>query len=587
MLSVGVIDSGVNRAWLSGSKSRISGVHILRQANGAISVHPDDLVDHLNHGTICIRIIEKYVRSVHFEVIKIFDHVPTAPENVLIKAIKWCIERKVDVINLSLGIECETMSAALIEVCDLAYEKNIPIIAASHNNFNVSFPAFYPKVFSVGKLPGSIDSLMYLENSPINFFTKGDVIADSSRFSGSSFACSRITGEVLKIFTEKGKLSIDSLKEELIRKAQVIKPATPVFGQRYSYTDPDAFDEKEVRPIAQRYLKWKNKYPDIKNIIIVPFGNENLQLLQREVTSTLFRSPFKIVKEGMKILKTREKWKKFDAVALGGIDEAITFAPPGDFVFQLNELLLAGKHFIVFNKITCSFLSGIKSQLNSSSQIICHSIDTLVMTDFFRFRYLPEISIPVIACIGAAQNSVLQFQTAIHNVLSKSGWAVEYLSPFSEGDLSSASFSFPVMSDLVNLKSDQKKELVGLLLKSIDYLNSPDLILTGVPGSLVPANLNGFSDLVDPLNFLSGIKPDAVIIFVNENDSYESICDEINVTRSFLKSTTMCVVASEGLANSNASLLKKLRKELPVITLNELQAGGPLTALIKKIFKKK
>jgi subtilisin len=583
MLSVGVIDSGVNTALLSGSKSKISGVHIFRQANGAITVHPDDLVDHLNHGTICIRIIEKYVRSVHFEVIKIFDHVPTAHENVLIKAIEWCIERKVDVINLSLGIESETMSAALIEICDLAYEKNIPIIAASHNNFNVSFPAFYPKVFSVGKLPGSIDSLMYLENSPINFFTKGDVIADSSRFSGSSFACSRITGEVLQIFTEKGKLSVDSLKEELIRKAQVIKPATPVFGQRYSYTDPYAFDEKEVRPIAQRYLKWENKYPGVNNIVIVPLRNENLQFLQREGTSKRFKSPFKIVKEGITILKEKAKWNKFDTVAMGGIDEAITFAPPGDFVFQLKELLLAGKHFIVFDKITFSFLNEIKSQLNSSSQIICHFIDAAVMMDFFRFKYLPKSSIPVIACIGMAQNSSLEFQVAIKEVLSKSGWVVEYLSPFSEGDLSSASFSFPVMSELVNLKSDQKKELVGLLVKSIDYLKSPDLILTGVPGRLVPASLNGFSDLIDPLNFLSGVKPDAVILYINENDSYESILDEINVTRSFLKSTKMCVVASEGLVKTNASLVKKLYKKIPVIAINELRAGGSLSVLIKKL----
>jgi subtilisin family serine protease len=96
---VAVIDSGVNGRH----------PHIIRAVDGGVSVGDDgefaavDYTDLIGHGTAVMAAIQEKVPDAHFFAVRVFNTALRTTAANRVRALQWCIEHKMDVVNLSLG----------------------------------------------------------------------------------------------------------------------------------------------------------------------------------------------------------------------------------------------------------------------------------------------------------------------------------------------------------------------------------------------------------------------------------------------------------------------------------------------------
>src|SRR5437867_4680369 len=94
-IRVAIIDSGVNP-----DHPHVAGVA------GGVSIGPsgesDLYLDYLGHGTAVAGAIREKAPDAELYAVKVFDRALSTTVDILLHALDWCIDRKMDVINLSL-----------------------------------------------------------------------------------------------------------------------------------------------------------------------------------------------------------------------------------------------------------------------------------------------------------------------------------------------------------------------------------------------------------------------------------------------------------------------------------------------------
>lgn len=130
---------------------------------------------------------------------RVLDHNNEAPVSRVIEAIEWAIEQKVNIINLSWGIDED--NAELRAVIKKAYHNGILIIAAAGNGVNIQYPAKYAEVIAVGSIKctgGKADDSA--TGDELEIVAPGqDVVSYGpfgipDMFSGTSMAAPQVTG---------------------------------------------------------------------------------------------------------------------------------------------------------------------------------------------------------------------------------------------------------------------------------------------------------------------------------------------------------------------------------------------------------
>lgn len=91
-MRVAVIDSGINP-----DHPHVCGIA------GGVSFAGEDYLDRLGHGTAVAGVIREKAPEAELYAVKIFDQRLSAKFAVLLEALDWCVENKIDVINLSVG----------------------------------------------------------------------------------------------------------------------------------------------------------------------------------------------------------------------------------------------------------------------------------------------------------------------------------------------------------------------------------------------------------------------------------------------------------------------------------------------------
>lgn len=102
-----------------------------------------------SHGTVCAGIIYKYNNDCCITSIKVLDHNLKGTLEDLNIAIKWCIDNKVDVINLSIGSVMKIDYLKMKSMIIRAVRKGITIVAAQNNRLRYTYPASMPEVIGV------------------------------------------------------------------------------------------------------------------------------------------------------------------------------------------------------------------------------------------------------------------------------------------------------------------------------------------------------------------------------------------------------------------------------------------------------
>ncbi|SFQ85846.1 Subtilase family protein [Priestia endophytica DSM 13796] len=144
--------------------------------------------------------------------VKVLDSKGKGSIDNLVKAIKWCIDNDVNVINISFGFK--TDNPKLRTIIHEAYEKNIVIVAAAGNNYGweVDYPARYKETLSVTAVDKNLVRSRFSSKGKIDYSAPGRNILTTSKYGaystvdGTSFAAPYITGAISLIIQEGGLL---------------------------------------------------------------------------------------------------------------------------------------------------------------------------------------------------------------------------------------------------------------------------------------------------------------------------------------------------------------------------------------------
>jgi subtilase family protein len=187
-LKVAVVDSGINA-----EHSHIGKVV------GGVSFVSDDWKDFIGHGTAVAAAICSHEPRVELYAVKIFDRSFATEIASVVKALEWCADNDMDVVNVSLAT-AKNEHAALLE--QPTRRVNI-LIAPSEFMGLPAYPGSFEWCFGVASDPGCprgevrrSSASTYLA-SPLPRELPG--VAITHNFSGSSFAVANITGLICRL----------------------------------------------------------------------------------------------------------------------------------------------------------------------------------------------------------------------------------------------------------------------------------------------------------------------------------------------------------------------------------------------------
>ncbi|MEK8212590.1 S8 family peptidase [Paenibacillus sp. FSL L8-0463] len=148
-IKVAIIDSGCDNQH-----------KLLKHINLGMDFTSDDASkwnqDEIGHGTHCAGVIAArnvegsngFAPEAEVHILKIF---PGGSYSSLIEALDYCVEHKIDVVNMSLG--ADTVNATVEEALNIAAQNGIACIVAAGNSGNsVRYPASSPYAFAVAAI---------------------------------------------------------------------------------------------------------------------------------------------------------------------------------------------------------------------------------------------------------------------------------------------------------------------------------------------------------------------------------------------------------------------------------------------------
>jgi subtilisin family serine protease len=201
-IRIAVLDSGVNAA-----HPHVGGV-----VEG-VSIGPDGTCvgyeDTLGHGTAVAALIHHLNPEAQIAAVKIFDSRLATNLATVIQAIDWCLENKIDVINLSLGTLNEGHRNAFVEAVARTRDAGAVIVSAVEIDGRAALPGSLPGVIGVLETPHSSDGeYQACERNGKLVFTAPPYPRDipgvprERNLRGVSFAVARISARVAHAWRE-------------------------------------------------------------------------------------------------------------------------------------------------------------------------------------------------------------------------------------------------------------------------------------------------------------------------------------------------------------------------------------------------
>jgi subtilisin len=218
---VAILDSGVERGHpLVGDVQESYAVTV--DADGEAEIANDDVGDRCGHGTACAGIVRSLAPDCELISVRVLGEGYSGSGRVMLAGLRWAIEQRFDVINMSLSTTKKEFSALLHELADAAYFRRTVLVASAHNMPVESYPWRFSSVISVGSHEEQ-DPLVYYFNPepPVEFFARGlelDVAwleQTTLRCTGNSFATPHITGICALILGKHPNLTPFQLKSIL------------------------------------------------------------------------------------------------------------------------------------------------------------------------------------------------------------------------------------------------------------------------------------------------------------------------------------------------------------------------------------
>ena len=204
---VAVVDSGVDE-----SHPRVGpladGVAVEPDESAADGVRfvPGPHADLYGHGTACAAIIRGLAPACTLYSVRVLGSSLSGRGRIFAAGLRWAIEQRVDVVNLSLSSRSRTVLEEFHTLVDEAAFAGVMLVSAVNNVPAPSYPSQFAGVFSVAAYPGR-DPERFVVNPtpPVEFGAPGIDLevawADGGAIvaTGNSLAAPHIAGLVARI----------------------------------------------------------------------------------------------------------------------------------------------------------------------------------------------------------------------------------------------------------------------------------------------------------------------------------------------------------------------------------------------------
>jgi subtilisin len=216
-----IVDSGIDASHpMVGSVQ--GAVAVEGGPNGELTIVPDEEGDAYGHGTACAAIVRQLAPDCEIHSVRVLGGELTGSGPILLHGLRWAIEQRFDVINLSLSTTKTRFAPELRELADQAYFRGLMLVASAHNMPVESFPWRFPAVLSVGSHAGA-DPLEYYVNPepPVEFAARGVDLelawleGATIRATGNSFATPHMAGIAALVLAKHSGLRPFELKTAL------------------------------------------------------------------------------------------------------------------------------------------------------------------------------------------------------------------------------------------------------------------------------------------------------------------------------------------------------------------------------------
>jgi hypothetical protein len=220
-VKVAIIDSGVNPA-----HPHVGGVAGGARISSNEADSSSDYLDYIGHGTAVAGAIREKAPDALLYAIKVFDRALTTNIAVIIRAIDWCIDNQIDVINLSLGTANVEHRAVIEPTVRRAAEKGTVLVAACEMNDEPSLPGSLRSVIGVVvdwhcprdsyMVGGANDDPVFVASA---YPRQIPGVPRERNLNGISFAVANMTGFVARAREFAPDASVDQLKRLLVEES--------------------------------------------------------------------------------------------------------------------------------------------------------------------------------------------------------------------------------------------------------------------------------------------------------------------------------------------------------------------------------
>ncbi len=196
---IGVLDSGVCRTHPHVGKI-VDGITIT--ADGAIAGYEDNL----GHGTAVAAIIHHLNPEADLVAVKIFDGKLATSLRAVIRAIDWCLDHDIQIINLSLGTVNAEYRSAFEEAVERTHAAGAVIVSALEMSRDPALPGSLAGV--IGVMEGEEYQVCHRYGKPV--YTAPPYPRDipgvprECNLKGVSFAVARVSAKVAETWYSRG-----------------------------------------------------------------------------------------------------------------------------------------------------------------------------------------------------------------------------------------------------------------------------------------------------------------------------------------------------------------------------------------------
>ena len=238
-IKVAIIDTGIDKNHPD-LKANVKGGYNFLEPDDT-----DDILDDNGHGTHIAGVIAALANKTgiigvspeaSLYGVKCLDSQGIGEDYNIVKGINWCVENKMDIINMSFG-DKETTKAEK-DALDNAAENGVVLVAACGNSGvgkdTMDYPARYQSVISVGATDKNDKRASFSSTGPrLDVMAPGVNILSTTpgsyfAYSGTSMACPHVVGEIALLLSYNSELRNDPDRVTKIR--QIIDNGTLHLG---------------------------------------------------------------------------------------------------------------------------------------------------------------------------------------------------------------------------------------------------------------------------------------------------------------------------------------------------------------------